>query len=140
MNDIYFQKKAVLVSLLNYYSKDKLNEYLDEISFLSLTLKIKIVNIFTQKILKPNKKTFIGKGKLFEISSFLKSNKINIVIFDTELLPFQLRNIENFLCCKVIDRSLLILNIFSMRAKTFHSKIQIELAKYQYLLPRLTNM
>ena len=138
LNNFFFYKKAVLISFSkNYYDEYQFNEYLDELSFLAITLKIKIISTFTQNISKSNKKTFFGKGKLKEIYFFLKYNNIYIVIFDGELSVFQLQNIEKILCCKVMDRNLLILDIFCMRAKTYKSKIQVELAKYQYIFPRL---
>lgn len=120
--------------------KRRLGEYLDELAFLTETAGAIPVKQFTQRIDKPNPKTFVGKGKLEEISRFLKTHDINLVIFDDELGPSQLRNIERELECRILDRTNLILDIFAGRAQTAHAKTQVELAQYQYLLPRLTRM
>jgi GTP-binding protein HflX len=115
-------------------------EYLDELSFLAETAGVVPVRKFTQRIDRPNTKTYVGSGKLEEISQYIKLHEIELVIFDDELTPSQLRNIENELECRILDRTNLILDIFASRAQTAHAKTQVELAQYQYLLPRLTRM
>jgi GTP-binding protein HflX len=134
-------EKAVLVGL-NYtkQSVSQTQEYLDELAFLALTSGAKTISRFTQSLHIANPKTFVGKGKLSEIKSFIIEHCIDLVIFDDDLTPSQLRNIERELECKILDRSNLILDIFASRARTSHAKTQVELAQYQYLLPRLTRM
>lgn len=140
INTVPQQETAVLVALITpQQPKAKAKEYLDELAFLAFTLGIKVLNTFTQRLEAPDTKTFVGKGKLAEIEPFVKAHQA-MVIFDDELSPSQVRNLEAVLQCKVLDRNLLILNIFAMRAKTTQAKIQVELAQYQYLLPRLTRM
>ncbi|MEL6152820.1 MAG: GTPase HflX, partial [Bacteroidota bacterium] len=135
------QATAVLVALITpQQSSAQTQEYLDELAFLALTLGIKTVGTFTQSLETPNVKTRIGKGKLMEIKTWLQEQPVDQVIFDDELTPSQVRNLEATLQCQVLDRNLLILNIFAMRAQTTQAKIQVELAQYQYLLPRLTRM
>ncbi len=135
------QETAVLVALTTPQQPSaKTKEHLDELVFLAFTLGIKTLSTFTQNLAMPNRKTFVGKGKLEEIASFVKDKQVDMVIFDDELGPSQVRNVESVLQCKVIDRNLLILDIFAMRAKTAQAKTQVELAQYQYLLPRLTRM
>lgn len=134
-------EKAVLVALITpQQSSMQMKEHVDELSFLALTLGIQTICTFTQSVRTPHQKTLIGKGKLEEIASFVVAQQIDVVIFDDTLRPSQVRNLEGIIPCKVIDRNLLILNIFSMRAQTAQAKIQVELAQYQYLLPRLTRM
>ena len=134
-------EKAVLVGLITAeQDEDALAEYLDELDFLAETAGIDAVKRFTQKLEAPNPKTFIGTGKINDIKEFIDSEKIETVIFDDELSPSQLRNIERILNCKIMDRSTLILNIFAQRARTSHARTQVELAQYEYLLPRLTRM
>lgn len=134
-------ERAVLVGLINQEQDEiRLNEYLDELAFLTETAGAQAVKRFVQKLEIPNSKTFVGSGKLKEISQYIAENEIDLVIFDDELSPSQLRNIENELNCKIIDRTNLILDIFAKRAQTSHAKTQVELAQYQYLLPRLTRM
>jgi GTPase len=145
MGDYYQTKKetelGVLIAVVEKQTTDKLvKEHLDELAFLAKTLDIKIRQTFVQKIERPDKKTYVGSGKLEEIQSFIKMEKIDLIIFDDELSPSQLRNIENEVKIKVYDRSLLILDIFLRRAQTAQAKIQVELARFQYLLPRLTRM
>ena len=145
MGDYYQTKKetelGVLIAVVEKKTPDKLvKEHLDELAFLAKTLDIKIRQTFVQKIERPDKRTYVGSGKLEEIQSFIKMEKINLIIFDDELSPSQLRNIENEVKIKVYDRSLLILDIFLRRAQTAQAKIQVELARFQYLLPRLTRM
>ncbi len=134
-------KKAVLVGIINRDQHEKqVKEYLDELAFLAQTAGAIPDKQFTQKIQNPNPKTFIGSGKLDEIYHYIKTEDITMVIFDDELSPSQLRNIEKSLECVILDRTNLILDIFARRAKTAHAKVQVELAQYQYLLPRLTRM
>ena len=145
MGNYYQTKKetelGVLIAVVEKQTPDKLvKEHLDELAFLAKTLNINISRIFVQKIERPDKRTYVGSGKLEEIQSFIKMEKINLIIFDDELSPSQLRNIENEVKIKVYDRSLLILDIFLRRAQTAQAKIQVELARFQYLLPRLTRM
>jgi len=135
------KEKAVLVALATrWQGKEKTEEYLDELAFLATTAGTKIIHRFIQKSEHPNSKTFVGKGKLEEIKTYVKTKDIDQVIFDDDLTPSQLRNLEKELNCKIYDRSLLILDIFLNRAKTTQAKTQVELARYQYLLPRLTRM
>jgi len=115
-------------------------EYLEELSELAATLGIGSQGTFVQSLQHPNTSTFVGSGKLEEISAFVTANNTDMVLFDDDLSPSQLRNLEEKLSCRVLDRSLLILEIFAMRAKTAQAKIQVELASHQYLLPRLTRM
>ncbi|MDA3944221.1 MAG: GTPase HflX [Bacteroidetes bacterium] len=134
-------EKAVLVALfLKSQAKEKTEEYLDELSFLLETAGGIPVARFTQSLDKPNPATYVGTGKLEEISQFIKAEDINLVVFDDELGASQLRNIEKHLECKILDRTSLILDIFAKRARTAYAKTQVELAQYQYLLPRLTRM
>lgn len=121
-------------------AEEEVNEYLEELAFLTETAGAAPAGFFTQKIDIPNVRTYIGSGKLTEIKQFVRENEISMVIFDDELSPTQLRNIEKELECKILDRTNLILDIFASRAKTAHAKVQVELAQYQYLLPRLTRM
>ncbi|MEP2772827.1 MAG: GTPase HflX [Fulvivirga sp.] len=133
--------KGVLVALADKGTDDTIiDEYLDELAFLGSTASIETKKIFTQKLDKPDPRTFIGKGKLNEIKEYVTDNNINVVIFDDDLSPSQLRNLERELKCKIYDRSLLILDIFLQRAQTAQAKTQVELARFQYLMPRLTRM
>lgn len=134
-------EKAVLVSIINKNQDEKqVNEYLNELEFLALTSGAVTIKKFIQKINEPDSRTFIGKGKLGEIAEFICKKEITLTIFDDELSGSQLKNIENVLKCRVLDRTNLILDIFAARAKTAYAKVQVELAQYQYLLPRLTKM
>jgi GTP-binding protein HflX len=117
-----------------------LTEYLDELAFLAETAGAIPVIRFTQKLDRPDSKTFIGSGKLNEIIEYIKENDIDLLIFDDELSPSQQRNLEKVVGCKVMDRNTLILDIFAGRARTSHARTQVELAQYQYILPRLTRM
>ena len=121
-------------------SPERILEFLEELEFLAGTLDIDILKKFSQKLEHPDPKTFVGKGKLQEITDFVKMMKVDTVVFDDDLSPSQLRNLEKELKVKIYDRSLLILDIFLKRAKTAEAKTQVELARYQYLLPRLTRM
>lgn len=135
------KEKAVLVALiLQGQSDEKTREYLDELEFLAETLDIETVGVFTQKMESPDRRTFIGKGKLEDVIASVKTNDADVVIFDDDLTPSQLRNLEKELSVKIYDRSLLILDIFLKRAQTSQAKTQVELARYQYLMPRLTRM
>src|SRR6056297_1813199 len=145
MGDYWDHRPQALSALLiGVIGKDQTEgetkEYLDELAFLSETAGATPAGFFTQRIETPNPKTFIGSGKLQEVADFVKENEIDIVIFDDELQPTQLRNIERELKVRILDRTNLILDIFAQRAKTSHAKVQVELAQYQYLLPRLTRM
>ncbi|WP_346858592.1 GTPase HflX [uncultured Draconibacterium sp.] len=134
-------EKAVIVGLINHAQDERqVKEYLDELEFLADTAGAVVLKKFTQKLDVPNKATFVGPGKLEEIGNYIKVVEADTVIFDDELSPTQLRNIETILECKVLDRTNLILDIFAKRAQTAHAKTQVELAQYQYLLPRLTRM
>ena len=115
-------------------------EHLDELEFLATTAGAVTKKHFLQKLPVPNPKTYVGSGKLMEIHEYISNNKIELVIFDDELSPSQLRNIEGELNCKILDRTILILDIFASRAMTFHAKTQVELAQLQYMLPRLTRL
>ena len=138
--DLKFEK-TVLVGVVNSSeSSQKSKEYLDELKFLTHTAGGLVLKIFVQKIKQTNPKTFIGSGKLNEIKFFVYENDITTVIFDDELSPVQLRNIEEKLKCKILDRTGLILDIFAQRAKTSYAKKQVELAQYEYLLPRLKGL
>ena len=134
-------EKVVIVGLINRNQNERQSrEYLDELEFLVDTAGAVVLKRFTQKLDVPNTATFVGPGKLEEISNYVKVIEANTVIFDDELTPTQLRNIEKKLESKVLDRTNLILDIFARRAKTANAKPQVELAQYQYLLPRLTRM
>lgn len=132
---------AVLIGVINKKQNEALAyEYLDELAFLAATYGVETKKLFTQKLERPDKATFIGKGKLSEVKAFIVENKIGIVIFDDELSPSQQRNLEKEIGVKILDRTTLILEIFSQRAQSAHAKTQVELAQLQYLLPRLTGM
>ncbi|RKE03379.1 GTPase HflX [Marinifilum flexuosum] len=138
------QEKAVLIGVIDQSKSmtvQEVDEYLAELDFLALTAGAKTVKRFTQKLDYPNPKTFVGAGKLEEIQDYLEANEdVGMVIFDDELSPTQLRNVERILKRKILDRTNLILDIFASRAQTAHAKTQVELAQYQYMLPRLTRM
>ena len=134
-------EKVVIVGLINSGQDERqVKEYLDELEFLADTAGAVVLKKFTQKLDVPNKATFVGPGKLEEIGNYIKVVEADTVIFDDELSATQLRNLERSLECKVLDRTNLILDIFAKRAQTAHAKAQVELAQYQYLLPRLTRM
>jgi GTPase len=135
------QEKALLVGLINReQSPQKVDEYLDELAFLAETLGAETIARFTQRLDTPDVRSFVGKGKLEEIKEYLAASEADLVIFDDDLSPSQLRNLEKYLKCKIYDRSLLILDIFLKRAQTAQARTQVELARYQYLMPRLTRM
>lgn len=132
---------TVLVGLITpQQSETQVREYLDELAFLCETAGAQPIARFTQKLDQPNSVTFVGKGKLDEIRAYVQENEIGMVVFDDELSPKQLRNIEKELQTKILDRTGLILDIFARRAQTAHAKTQVELAQYQYMLPRLTGL
>ncbi len=133
--------KAVMVALINREQpEEKVVEYLDELAFLAQTLDLNVVKSFTQRLDKPDIRSFVGKGKLEEIQTYIKAEEVQVIIFDDDLSPSQLRNLEKELKVKIYDRSLLILDIFLQRAQTAQAKTQVELARSEYLLPRLTRM
>ena len=135
------EEKAVLVGLIQKeVTPEQVTEYLDELAFLAETAGAIAVNRFTQRLPHPDSRTFVGKGKLEEIKQYVASRDINVVIFDDELTGSQISNIEKEVKCRVIDRSDLILDIFASRARTAQAKVQVELAQYQYILPRLKGM
>jgi GTP-binding protein HflX len=153
MGDYYVTKKeretCVLIGVITKEQPEELlEEYLDELAFLAETAKAETLTRFTQKLAHPDPRTFVGSGKLEEIHQYVEANEVDIVIFDDELTPSQLRNIERTINpkehtehkVKILDRSNLILDIFAQRAQTAHAKTQVELAQYEYLLPRLTKM
>ena len=134
-------EKTVLVGVVTQIqNEEKLEEYLDELSFLTFTAGGEVVKRFWQKMERPNPKTFLGTGKIDEIHHYVKENGISTVIFDDELSPSQLKNISKIVDCKVLDRTNLILDIFAQRAETSYARTQVELAQCQYLLPRLSGM
>ena len=138
----HIYEKAVLVGLITKnQDEDKLTEYLDELEFLAYTAGATVERRFIQKMLQPDSKTFVGKGKMEEIRDFVKENEIGTIIFDDELSPSQLKNLEREIEeVKILDRTNLILDIFAQRAQTSYARTQVELAQYEYLLPRLTRM
>lgn len=142
-------EKAVLIALITDKQDDETTKvYLGELAFLATTLNIQVQKSFTQRLPKPETRTFLGKGKLQEVVDYVQQHEIDVVIFDDDLTPSQVRNLEKAFngevtenaVCKIVDRSLLILDIFAIRAKTAQAHLQVELAQYQYLYPRLTNM
>lgn len=134
-------EKAVLIGVLNReQNEEKVTEYLDELEFLTFTAGGEVMERFVQRMDPPDPKTFIGSGKIQEVEQFVKENDIGSVIFDDELTPAQQRNIEKQLKCKILDRTSLILDIFAQRAQTSYARTQVELAQYEYLLPRLTGL
>lgn len=135
------KERTILVGLiLPGQSAEKTREYLDELEFLAFTADAEVVARFVQRLPQPDPRTFIGKGKLEEIAAFVRENQVQLAIFDDNLTPSQVREIEKVLRCRVIDRTNLILDIFALRARTAYAKAQVELAQLQYLLPRLTRM
>ncbi len=135
------QEKAILIGLIhNQQNEQQVIEFLDELAFLAETAGAITLKRFTQRLEHPDSKTFIGSGKLQQIAGFIKENKVDVAVFDDELSGSQIRNIEKILECRVLDRNNLILDIFAKRARTAQAKVQVELAQYQYLLPRLTKM
>lgn len=138
--DISYEKAVLIGLITQYQDEEKSNEYLDELEFLAYTAGGEVLKRFTQKMDVPNPKTFIGTGKLEEVKNFVDEHEVGVAIFDDELSPAQQKNIERILQCKIIDRTNLILDIFAQRAQTSYARTQVELAQYQYLLPRLAGM
>ncbi len=137
---INFEKTAIVGIITQNQSEEKLNEYLDELEFLTFTAGGQVVKRFSQKMERPNPKTFVGTGKIEEIHLFVKENDISTLVFDDELSPSQQKNISKIIDCKILDRTHLILDIFAQRAETSYARTQVELAQCQYLLPRLSGM
>ncbi|QHI37205.1 GTPase HflX [Kordia antarctica] len=137
---IAYERTILIGVITKEQDETKSEEYLDELEFLTYTAGGEVIKRFTQKMEVPNPKTFIGTGKIEEVQQFVNANDIGSVIFDDELSPGQQRNIERLLKCKIIDRTGLILDIFAQRAQTSYARTQVELAQYQYLLPRLTGL
>ncbi len=135
------QEKAILVGLITRgHNEDIVQEYLDELEFLAETAGVVTTKRFVQKMDNPNPRTFVGQGKLNEIKAWIRETEIDLVIFDDELSPSQLRNLDKELNIRILDSTNLILDIFAHRAQTAHARVQVELAQYQYLLPRLTRL
>ena len=137
---INFEKTVIVGIITQNQSEEKLKEYLDELDFLTFTAGGEVIKRFSQKMDKPNPKTFLGTGKMEEINVYTKENNISTVIFDDELSPSQQKNISKILDCKILDRTHLILDIFAQRAETSYARTQVELAQCIYLLPRLSGM
>ena len=134
-------EKTVLVGVISArQDEDQALEYLAELGFLAHTAGGEVIKQYTQKITLPNPKTFIGSGKLMEVQSFVEKHEVSTVVFDDELTPAQQRNIEELLKCKILDRTGLILDIFAQRAQTSYARTQVELAQYEYLMPRLKGL
>lgn len=139
--DNHAYEKAILIGVITQnQTEEKLIEYMDELEFLASTAGATVNKRFVQKMQKPNPKTFIGTGKLEEVAAYIKAHDIDTVIFDDELSPAQQKNIERTLTTKIIDRTYLILDIFAQRAQTSYASTQVELAQYEYLLPRLVGL
>ncbi len=139
--DNHAYEKAILIGVITQnQTEEKLIEYMDELEFLASTAGATVHQRFVQKMQKPNPKTFIGTGKLEEVAAYIKAHDIDTVIFDDELSPAQQKNIERTLATKIIDRTYLILDIFAQRAQTSYASTQVELAQYEYLLPRLVGL
>ncbi|MCL4143580.1 UNVERIFIED_CONTAM: hypothetical protein GTU68_062314 [Idotea baltica] len=141
MGDSISNERAILVGLIyGEQTEEKLNEYLEELAFLSETAGATVQKIYKQKLSHPDNRTFVGKGKIEEMALYIEENDIDLVIFDDDLSPSQQFNIEKELKRKIVDRSYLILDIFAKRARTAQARAQVELAQMQYLLPRLRGM
>ncbi len=137
---INFERTVIVGIVTQNQSEEKLNEYLDELEFLTFTAGGEVIKRFSQKMERPNPKTFVGTGKIDEINLYVKENKISTVIFDDELTPSQQKNISRIIDCKILDRTNLILDIFAQRAETSYARTQVELAQCIYLLPRLSGL
>ncbi len=135
-----FEKTVIVGIVTQNQDEEKLKEYLDELEFLTYTAGGEVTKRFSQKMEKPNPKTFVGTGKIDEINHYVIDNAISTVIFDDELTPSQQKNISKIIDCKILDRTNLILDIFAQRAETSYARTQVELAQCQYLLPRLSGM
>ncbi len=141
IQDTLVNERAVLAAVItDRGSETQATEYLDELAFLAHTADIDAVKRFTQKLSSPNSRIYMGPGKLAEIAAYCEANRIDVVIFDDELSPSQTRNIEKLLPCRILDRTRLILDIFMSRAQSAYAKTQVQLAQYEYMLPRLTGM
>lgn len=138
--DLNYEKVVLIGIVTQQQNEEKLNEYLDELEFLTYTAGGEVLKRFTQKMDKPDPKTFMGSGKIMEVKSFIDEHNVGTAIFDDELSPAQQKNIEKVLNVKILDRTNLILDIFAQRAQTSYARTQVELAQYQYLLPRLAGM
>ncbi|MDT0675198.1 GTPase HflX [Autumnicola musiva] len=138
--DLQYEKTVLIGIVTKDQGEEKLEEYLDELEFLTYTAGGEVLKRFTQKMDRPDPKTFIGSGKMNDVRHFVEENDIGTAIFDDELSPAQQKNIEKILKCKVLDRTNLILDIFAQRAQTSYARTQVELAQYEYLLPRLAGM
>lgn len=138
--DISYERSVLIGLITRFQDVERSKEYLDELEFLSYTAGGEVLKRFTQSLEAPNPKTFIGSGKLDEVKNFVQENDVGVAIFDDELSPAQQKNIERILKCKVVDRTNLILDIFAQRAQTSYARTQVELAQYEYLLPRLAGM
>lgn len=138
--DLEYEKTILIGLITQQQNEEKAKEYLDELEFLAYTAGGEVLKRFVQKMDPPNPKTFIGTGKMEEVRVFVEENEIGVAIFDDELSPAQQKNIEKILRCKIIDRTNLILDIFAQRATTSYARTQVELAQYEYLLPRLAGM
>ena len=134
------ERTILIGAIMPRNSETESAEYLNELKFLTHTAGGSVINVFIQNLSSVNSKTFLGKGKIYEIAAYVKERKIDTAIFDDELTPSQQKNLENILNCKIVDRTNLILSIFAQRATTAIAKIQVELAQLQYFLPRLTNL
>ena len=135
-----FEKTVLVGAITQLQTSDKVDEYLDELEFLTYTAGGTVTKRFVQKIDKPNPKTYLGTGKIEEIEQYVKAEDVGAVIFDDELSPAQQNNLEKMFKCKILDRTGLILDIFAQRAQTSYARTQVELAQYEYLLPRLTGL
>jgi GTPase len=138
--DLNYEKSVLIGVITKAQPEEKMKEYLDELEFLTYTAGGEVLKRFVQRIDVPNPKTYIGTGKMLEVDEFVKEHEIGAVIFDDELSPGQQKNIERELKCKIVDRTSLILDIFAQRAQTSYARTQVELAQYQYLLPRLAGL
>jgi len=138
--DISYEKAVLIGLITQFQNEEKSQEYLDELEFLTFTAGGEVLKRFTQKMEVPNPKTFIGTGKLEEVRLYVEENEVGVAIFDDELSPAQQKNIERILQCKIIDRTNLILDIFAQRAQTSYARTQVELAQYEYMLPRLAGL
>ena len=137
---INFERTIIVGIVTQNQSEEKLKEYLDELEFLTFTAGGEVVKCFSQKMERPNPKTFLGTGKIEEINLYVKENSISTIVFDDELTPSQQKNISKIIDCKILDRTHLILDIFAQRAETSYARTQVELAQCIYLLPRLSGM
>jgi len=138
--DLNYEKSVLIGVITREQPEEKMKEYLDELEFLTFTAGGEVLKRFVQRIDVPNPKTYIGTGKILEVAEFVEEHEIGAVIFDDELSPAQQKNIERELKCKIVDRTSLILDIFAQRAQTSYARTQVELAQYQYLLPRLAGL